>query len=445
MKRRKAFLLLTAMFLVLLCVCGCMKEPKNTGDGLYTTSSDSGYDCERYTGEVDKSRGFWEDHSVGEPWIDSSNSRYLEEGFEDFYDETGVWPFLYIVDEYGAKGSSGTYEEKVYDELFGNCPGNLLFVFIGNEESYYIAAGNGNSDVVNTQTIEVFSEKINKYWSSGSTDGDLAKIFGSALKETGTQLMKNSENTVAAKENHWSLFRTVTIIMIVLFSLLLLAVVIVNIIDLISGKKSELKTISYNTGSYGQMNGIYCHRCGTPVFGGGMFCSNCGNNLVDTKPRNNRSKTMTIITMVAWALLIFTCFFPFYGIRGLSGLSIRGTYSLFDLTKEIDAGALFILFLILPLGGILCLFRPGIVNAILQVALAFSPALYIWVGLWGNETVFNSSSVAIDGSLMIGAYLLFVLWGALLILSVILLITECKMRKQEKNVSMNYGGGPYGI
>ena len=31
-----------------------------------------------------------------------------------------------------------------YGELFGDNPGNLLFVFIGNDESYYIAAGTGN-------------------------------------------------------------------------------------------------------------------------------------------------------------------------------------------------------------------------------------------------------------------------------------------------------------
>ena len=171
----------------------------------YSTNN-SGYGCTKYTGEVDKSHGYWEDNSKGEPWIDSSNSRYLEEGFESFYDETGVWPYLYVTDKYGNKGNFGTYEEAVYDQLFGNCPGNLLFVFIGDEESYYIAAGTGNGDVVNSKTIEVFQNKINKYWSNG----DLGKIFGSAMKDAGKQLMKEQETQLLAKDN----FKTIMIVLI---------------------------------------------------------------------------------------------------------------------------------------------------------------------------------------------------------------------------------------
>lgn len=187
-------------------ILGAAFKMRDDSPSSYSTSNNSGYGCTKYTGEVDKSHGYWEDHSTGEPWIDNTNSRYLEDGFASFYDETGVWPYLYVTDKYGSKGNFSTYEEAVYDQLFGECPGNLLFVFIGDEETYYIAAGTGNGDVVNSKTIEVFQNKINKYWSNG----DLGQIFGSALKDAGKQLMKEQETQILAKDN----FKTIMIVLI---------------------------------------------------------------------------------------------------------------------------------------------------------------------------------------------------------------------------------------
>ena len=196
---------------------------RSGGTSSYTTS-DKGYGCEKYTGAVDDSKGFWEDHASGEAWIDNSNKKYLEEGFDDFYQETGVWPYLYIVDSYGDKGSFSTYEERVYDELFGDCPGNLLFVFISNDESYYIAAGTGNGDVVNSRTIEVFTNKINRYWTDSSMNGDLAKIFGKALSTAGKQLMKEQTTQLMAKNN----FKVIMIVMIIMATIIIVLLIVMH-------------------------------------------------------------------------------------------------------------------------------------------------------------------------------------------------------------------------
>lgn len=199
------------LFVAIIGIIGSFIKVRDNSPSSYNTDSSAGYGCTKYTGEVDKSHGYWEDNSKGEPWIDSTNSRYLEEGFESFYDETGVWPYLYVTDSYGSSGNFATYEEAVYDQLFGDCPGNLLFVFIGNEESYYIAAGQGNGDVVNSKTIEVFENKVNKYWKSSSTNGDLAKIFGSAMKDAGKQLMKEENQKLMSKNN----FKVIMVVLIV--------------------------------------------------------------------------------------------------------------------------------------------------------------------------------------------------------------------------------------
>ena len=195
--------------------------------GAYTssyTTSDSGYGCEKYTGAVDDSKGFWEDHASGEPWIDNSNKKYLEEGFDSFYRDTGVWPFLYVTDSYGDKGDFATYEERVYDELFGDNPGNLLFVFISNDESYYIAAGTGNGDVVNNKTIEVFQNKINRYWTDSSMNGDLARIFGKALSTAGKQLMKSQTDSLLLKKN----VKTIMIVMIVMAGIIIVLLILMS-------------------------------------------------------------------------------------------------------------------------------------------------------------------------------------------------------------------------
>jgi len=184
----------------------------NYGSYNTTGNSNTGYGCEKYTGEVDTSHGYWADDSTGsEKWIDSSNSRYLEDGFSTFYNKTGVYPFLYVVDKQGDKGSFDTYEERVYDDLFGDCPGNLLFVFVSDEESYYIAAGVGTGSVINDKTVPyVIQSRITSNWKSSNYDGDLAKIFGSAMSSSATQLMKEVETTKLASKN----FKTIMIVLI---------------------------------------------------------------------------------------------------------------------------------------------------------------------------------------------------------------------------------------
>ena len=189
-------------------------------------TSTAGYGCEKYTGDVDSSKGYWTDESTGdEKWIDNTNKKYLEDGFSSFYEKTGVFPFLYVTDTYGDSGKFGTFEEKVYDDLFGDCPGNLLFVFISKEESYYIAAGIGTGSVVNEKTVpSVIQSRITNAWNSSSNNGDLAKIFGNALIAAGTQLMKEAETSKLASSN----FKTIIIVLIIAITVIILLLLIIH-------------------------------------------------------------------------------------------------------------------------------------------------------------------------------------------------------------------------
>ena len=190
------------------------RSSDNYGSYDNTGSSTAGYGCEKYTGVVDSSKGYWVDESTpvnGQQWIDGTNKKYLEDGFSEFYNKTGVFPYLYVVDSYGDSGSFDTYEERVYDDLFGDCPGNLLFVFISNDLTYYIAAGTGTGSVVNDKTVPyVIQSKLTNCWNNSRYDGDLAKIYGAALSSSATQLMKEAETKKLASNN----FKVIMIVLI---------------------------------------------------------------------------------------------------------------------------------------------------------------------------------------------------------------------------------------
>ena len=209
------------------------------------------YRTEAKTIEVDKSHGFWQDDSVGEKWIDETNYRELEDGFLDFFNETGVWPFLYVTDKYGSGGDFNTFEEAIYDMLFGDCPGNLLFVFIGDEECYYIAAGTGTGDVVNSSTIELFQQRINKYWSNG----DLAYIFGHALSDVGKTLNKSTKTESLAKSNRRSM---------IVFLCVLGVAIVMAIFVVVRLKIRRSRQV------------IVCPRCHTPISIDSESCPSCG-------------------------------------------------------------------------------------------------------------------------------------------------------------------------
>ena len=170
----------------------------STSDG----TSDVKLNKEKYTGEVYTARGYYEDHCSGEKWIDGTNESKLTSGMKSFYQKTGVFPFLYIIDSVPG-GNSETniraYEENLYTELFsdrsGNVvEGNLLILFISDIEDYYMINGLNINDVIDSAATNVIKEKINARWSNG----DLAYIFGDGLDAAGRSIMAKSNARVIA-------------------------------------------------------------------------------------------------------------------------------------------------------------------------------------------------------------------------------------------------------
>lgn len=144
---------------------------------------------DKFNGAVDSSHGYYMDMSEGsEKFIDISNEAALNSGFKSFYNKTGVFPFLYIVE---SKPSDSQYMDKLYEELF-DAEGNLLIVYSAAADDYYFAAGHDVGGVIDDESLNLICDKVNAEWSSG----DLAKIFGRGLEKAGKQIMAKSNARV---------------------------------------------------------------------------------------------------------------------------------------------------------------------------------------------------------------------------------------------------------
>ncbi len=170
--------------------------------GSSDSSSDVKLNKTKYTGEVYSARGYYEDHSTGEKWIDGSNESKLISGMKSFYQKTGVFPFLYIIDSVPGGNSTANiqaYEENLYTELFSDrsgdvIEGNLLILFVSDIEDYFMINGLNINDVIDSAATNVIKEKINARWSNG----DLAYIFGDGLDAAGRNIMAKSNARVIA-------------------------------------------------------------------------------------------------------------------------------------------------------------------------------------------------------------------------------------------------------
>lgn len=161
--------------------------------GKAGSGSNAKLNRDKYTGDVDRSQGYYEDTCV-EKFIDRSNEQTLISGFKEFYNKTGVFPFLYVIENTPDKSEySGydTYQDMIYEQLFDS-EGNLLIVYIAEEDDYYFAAGFNTGEIIDETSINVICDKVNGYWYTG----DLAKAFGDGLEDASKNIMAKSNGRV---------------------------------------------------------------------------------------------------------------------------------------------------------------------------------------------------------------------------------------------------------
>ncbi len=131
-------------------------------------------------------------------WIDESGEKAsLISGMREFYDATGVQPYLYIMGEegkdYKSEGSLEEYAENKYKELFGDDEGHLLVVFreYPNASSNYIVTVTPGHDaeaaVMDEQAREILLDYIDYYYSNQSLNE--GQFFSRSFEKAASRIM----------------------------------------------------------------------------------------------------------------------------------------------------------------------------------------------------------------------------------------------------------------
>ncbi len=171
---------------------------------------------DKYNGGVDSSQGYYIDNSDSSAgkFIDRNNEATLISGFKEFYNKTGVFPFLYIIEDTPSKSEYkgyDTYQDMLYETLFDS-EGNFLILYIAEEDDYYFAAGYDTGEIIDEVSLDVICDKVNGYWYTG----DLAKAFGYGLEDASKNIMAKSNG------------RVIGVTIVIAVSVIVLACVLVN-------------------------------------------------------------------------------------------------------------------------------------------------------------------------------------------------------------------------
>ncbi|MBQ8412879.1 MAG: TPM domain-containing protein [Lachnospiraceae bacterium] len=164
--------------------------------GSSSSTSNKKLNRDKYNGAVDSSQGYYEDTCV-EKFIDKSNESELISGFKNFYSKTGVFPFLYVIENTPAKSEYkgyDTYQDMLYEKLF-DAEGNFLILYIAEEDDYYFAAGYDTGEIIDEESLDVICDKVNSYWYTGN----LATAFGDGLEDAAKNIMAKSNASTIIK------------------------------------------------------------------------------------------------------------------------------------------------------------------------------------------------------------------------------------------------------
>lgn len=131
-------------------------------------------------------------------WVHSPSK--LENGLREFYRQTGVQPYVYILPN-GTTTSTqelGTFAEQRYDELFSD-EGHFLLVFCDDGDGGFncgYAVGSQARSVMDDAAIDVLADNLDKNYRNYSLDEE--EIFSKAFADTAETIMKKDDTVYNA-------------------------------------------------------------------------------------------------------------------------------------------------------------------------------------------------------------------------------------------------------
>jgi uncharacterized membrane protein len=114
-------------------------------------------------------------------WI--NNTTKLQTGLKNFYNLTGIQPFILLVDSIGNDPTDeeiDAYANKYYDEHFED-EAHLLFIYIEDIDYSYGIVGSRGKTIMDQEAWDILYDYSQNYWHSDLEDEDMfAKVFTDA-------------------------------------------------------------------------------------------------------------------------------------------------------------------------------------------------------------------------------------------------------------------------
>ncbi len=126
-------------------------------------------------------------------WVHSTGR--LTKGLEEFYERTGVQPYVYILPNgQTTSGSELTaLAEQLYPELFSD-EGHLLLVFCDAGDGTFncgYTVGSAASAIMDSEALDVLSDELDYAYNNAATDEE---VFSDAFAETAERIMAAAED-----------------------------------------------------------------------------------------------------------------------------------------------------------------------------------------------------------------------------------------------------------
>lgn len=131
-------------------------------------------------------------------WI--NNKTKLQTGLKNFYNLTGIQPFILLVDTIGNDPTDeeiDAYANKYYDEHFED-EAHLLFIYIEDIDYSYGIVGSRGKTIMDQEAWDILYDYAQNYWHSDLEDEDMfAKVFTDA----GERIMSDPNAGTKMKTN----------------------------------------------------------------------------------------------------------------------------------------------------------------------------------------------------------------------------------------------------
>lgn len=216
--------------------CGMMMSgPGNAGHTQTTTSTITRTKLES---NLCTTSSEWIRDELG--WLEREST--VKSAMQEFYEITGVQPYLLITDNLNGKGrdlkdsDAEDYLQNLYDSLYDD-EGHMIFAFIEYEQSRYVTyvyTGTAADSVIDSEAREIILSIADRYYtdSSLSDDAYFAKIFTASAEE----IMRDVTGSAKTKN-------VIKIILVIAAVLIIVLMIVCHIQDSRTKEAEHLKEV----------------------------------------------------------------------------------------------------------------------------------------------------------------------------------------------------------